>query len=135
MTAYIGLLRKEAKSDYGVDFPDFPGCISAGRTLDEARRFAVEALHAHVDLMAEDGDILPEPSSLEDIMANQDNKDAVAFLVEIDSPYATRRINVTIREDALWKIDQYAKGHGLTRSDFLARAALKEISKDAALTK
>jgi predicted RNase H-like HicB family nuclease len=44
MTTYIGLLRKEKCSDYGVDFPDFPGCITAGRTHDEACRMAAEAL-------------------------------------------------------------------------------------------
>ena len=31
MTTCIALLRKEATSDYGVDFPDFPGCVTAGR--------------------------------------------------------------------------------------------------------
>lgn len=43
MTSYVGLLRKDAASDYGVEFPDFPGCVTAGRDLDEARRMAVEA--------------------------------------------------------------------------------------------
>jgi predicted RNase H-like HicB family nuclease len=33
MTAYIALIRKEPDSDFGVDFPDFPGCVTAGRTL------------------------------------------------------------------------------------------------------
>ena len=33
MTAYIGLLRKTPTSDYGVDFPDSPGCITTGRRV------------------------------------------------------------------------------------------------------
>ena len=53
MTALIALIRKDAASDYGVGFPDFPGCVTAGRTLDEARRMAAEALELHVDLVAE----------------------------------------------------------------------------------
>ena len=56
MTAYIALLRKQPRSDFGVDFPDFPGCITAGRTLDEARRMASDALLFHVDGMREDGE-------------------------------------------------------------------------------
>ena len=59
MTAYIALLRKQPRSDFGVDFPDFPGCITAGRTLDEARRMASEALLFHVDGMREDGTSIP----------------------------------------------------------------------------
>jgi len=40
MRAYIALIHKEPDSDYGVSFPDLPGCISAGLTLDEARAMA-----------------------------------------------------------------------------------------------
>ncbi len=35
---YIAYLHKDRHSDYGVSFPDFPGCITAGKTLDEASR-------------------------------------------------------------------------------------------------
>lgn len=37
MTPYIGLIRKDPASDHSVDFPDFPGCVTAGRALEEAR--------------------------------------------------------------------------------------------------
>ena len=40
MASYVALIRKDPASDYGVDFPDFPGCVTAGRTLEEARRMA-----------------------------------------------------------------------------------------------
>ncbi len=48
MAAYIGLLRKDAGSDFGVDFPDFPGCVTAAKTLTEARRLAAEVLGLHI---------------------------------------------------------------------------------------
>ena len=38
MATYIALLRKEKESDFGVDFPDFPGCITVGKTLEEAHK-------------------------------------------------------------------------------------------------
>ena len=63
MRYYIALLHKDPKSDYGVSFPDLPGCITAGRTLDEARAMAVDALALHLQGMIEDGDAIPEPSS------------------------------------------------------------------------
>jgi hypothetical protein len=37
MVRYIADVRKEPGRDYGVEFPDMSGCITAGRTLDEAR--------------------------------------------------------------------------------------------------
>jgi predicted RNase H-like HicB family nuclease len=58
MTSYIGLIRRDADSDFGADFPDFRGCVSAGATLDEARRMAHEPLELHVSGMVEDGEEL-----------------------------------------------------------------------------
>jgi len=48
-------LHKEGKSDFGVSFPDFPGCVTAGKSLDEASRRAPEALAFHIAGMMEDG--------------------------------------------------------------------------------
>ena len=52
---YIAYLHKDRGSDYGVSFPDFPGCITAGRTLDEASRMAEDALALHIQGMIEIG--------------------------------------------------------------------------------
>ncbi len=72
MTEYVALLHKDDDSDYGVSFPDFPGCVTAGSTLEEARKMAQEALTAHIQLMIEDGDKIPEPSSLDRIVFTRD---------------------------------------------------------------
>jgi len=126
MTSYIGLIRKDTDSDFGVDFPDFPGCISAGTTLDEARRMAQEALELHVGGMIEDGEALPVGSSLETIMADPENADAVAFVVTVpDAADRTVRVNITLPERLLRRIDERAKN----RSAFLARAAEKALSE------
>ncbi len=52
MTVFIALLRKDPASDFGVDFPDFPGCVTAGSTVDEAVAMAREALGGHIVLRA-----------------------------------------------------------------------------------
>ncbi len=128
MSTYIALIRKDPDSDFGVDFPDFPGCVTAGSTLDEARAMAEEAVRFHVDGMLEDGESLPEPRSLEAIMTDPDNLGAVAFLVSLpDSPSRTVRVNVTLPEPTLRRIDDWAKSQGLSRSAFLAEAALESI--------
>ncbi|WP_105437839.1 type II toxin-antitoxin system HicB family antitoxin [Neorhizobium sp. T25_13] len=130
MSNYIGLIHKDAESDYGVSFPDFPGVVTAGATLDEARHMAEEALALHVEGMVEDGDAIPEPSSLESVMADTDNRDGVAILVTLKSQTAKAvRINITLPEDVLERIDRFAADHGLSRSGFLARAASHEIER------
>lgn len=134
MTNYIALLRKEEGSDFSVEFPDFPGCVTAGATLDEAKDMAGEALALHIEGMLEDGVGLPTPSLLEAIMADPHNSGTVAFLV--DTPAAKEkavRVNVTILESVLRRVDAHAKARHLTRSAFLAEAAMKAIG-DASRT-
>jgi hypothetical protein len=102
--------------------------ITAGTDLDDARAMAEEALALHIEGMLADGDPLPEPSSLDDIMANPDNKNAVAIVVEIASFHTARRVNITLPEDVLMQIDRYAREHGLSRSGFFAQAARKAMA-------
>ncbi|MCA3277257.1 MAG: type II toxin-antitoxin system HicB family antitoxin [Methylobacterium sp.] len=90
MSEYIGLIHKESGSGYGVSFPDFPGCVTVGVTLEEARREAVEVLALHIDGMIEDGEAIPEPASLEAVMAQREIRDAVAFLVSLRNACLTR---------------------------------------------
>jgi predicted RNase H-like HicB family nuclease len=130
MRQYIALIHKEADSDYGVSFPDFPGCIAAGATLDEARDMAEQALAFHLDGLEQDGEALPEPSSLETVMGDPENRDGVAILVPAPNrPARSVRINITLPADVLSEIDRYAEAHGLTRSGFLARAAMRATAE------
>jgi len=80
MTSYIALLRKQADSDFEVEFPDFPGCVTAGSTLEDARRMAAPALPLHVEGMAEDKGTIPEPSSLHEIIVDSNYTDMVIVL-------------------------------------------------------
>jgi predicted RNase H-like HicB family nuclease len=129
MRHYIALIHKDANSDYGVSFPDLPGVTTAGSDLDEARKLATEALAFHLEGLAEDGEAVPEPSSLEDIMAIAENKDAVAVLIDApDAEVKSVRVNVTLPADVLSEIDKYAEREGFTRSGFLAQAAKKAMA-------
>lgn len=130
MADYIALIHKDADSDYGVSFPDFPGCVTAGTDLDDARAMAEEVLALHLAGMAEDNEAVPEPSSLEVIMADRVNRDGVAIIVR--APLKSRkvvRVNVTFPEDELAAIDASAEAAGMTRSGFLARAARSAITR------
>jgi predicted RNase H-like HicB family nuclease len=129
MAHYIALIHKDGDSDYGVSFPDLPGVITAGSNLDEARRMATEALAFHLEGLAQDGEAVPEPSSLEEIMTVAENKDGVAVLIEAPAAEVKSvRVNVTLPADVLGEIDKYAEREGFTRSGFLAQAAKKAMA-------
>ncbi len=121
---YIAYLHKDKKSDYGVSFPDFPGCITAGATLEEARKMAVEALSLHLAGLQEDGEEIPEPSTLDELQNDPAMRGAVAFLVEATEHERTVRINITARESQIAEIDKRAKAARLNRSAYMVNRAL-----------
>ena len=120
---YYALIRKEEGSDHGVEFPDFPGCITAGKDLDEAARLAEEALNFHIDGLLEDGGSLPTPSSLEDI----DVSGAVPFVVQAHNR-ARKRINITLPEWLIAQIDSAALASGTSRSGLIEEAAKEKLT-------
>lgn len=123
---YIAYLHKDKGSDFGVSFPDFPGCITAGRTLDEAHRMAAEVLGLHIAGMVEDREEIPAPSTLDALADDPTTKDAVAFLVHVEpETERTVRINITAREKQLEEIDKLANKAGLTRSAYMVQSALR----------
>jgi predicted RNase H-like HicB family nuclease len=124
---YIAIIHKDADSDFGVSFPDFPGCITAGRTLEEAKDMALEALTGHIEVMREAGERIPEPSPLDEVMRNPDFQDGVGFLVSIKEPGKTVRVNITLSEGELEQIDQRARAQGLSRSAFLVQSGLRAL--------
>jgi predicted RNase H-like HicB family nuclease len=130
---YIAFIHKEIDSCYGVSFPDLPGCTSAGDTLDEAVANAVEALSGHVRMMDMDGDPVPLPRSLEEIVGDDklDDERAGALLSAIalvKDRGSSTRINVSLDLGLLEAIDAEARSRRQTRSAFLASAARRELA-------
>jgi uncharacterized protein (DUF1778 family) len=91
---------------------------------------AEEALALHLAGMVEDEEPIPEPSSLEAVMADRENRDAVAILVKAPPAAAKAvRVNMTLPEDELESIDKFAAEQGYTRSGFLLHAAKRVIGE------
>ena len=129
---FTAFIHKDADSAYGVQFPDVPGCFSAGDTLEEALNNAAEALAAHIAWLERDGDPVPSPRSPDDILADPANGEALegAFLASIPLVRdlgSTSRINVSIDLGLLQAIDTEARQRKQTRSAFIASAVRKEL--------
>ncbi|MHC1791486.1 type II toxin-antitoxin system HicB family antitoxin [Solidesulfovibrio sp.] len=126
---YIAILHKESDSDWGVSFPDFPGCITAGSSLEEARHLAGEALALHVRGMVEDGLAVPQPMALDAVARHPDFADGVAVLVSLpQAKPRSVRVNIMLPEPDLQAIDARARAEGVSRSSFLLRAARSALA-------
>ena len=52
-----------AGNNYSVYVPDLPGCISTGKTLEDAERNIKEAITLYIETLREDGKPIPEPTT------------------------------------------------------------------------
>lgn len=133
--AYVVTIIHEEAGAYGASFPDFPGATTAAGDLDTLYRKAAEMLAFHVGGMAEDGDSIPVPRTLEALRRDptfvEDGEGAMIALVQVDLPSKVLRVNVSIEESLLKRIDRAAEAAGESRSSFLARAAKARISSAA----
>jgi len=126
------VIHKDKESDYGVTVPDFPGCFSAGDSVEDALLQAVEAIELHLEGMLEDGEAVPELTPFEVLQKNKDYKSGVWFFVSIDPSKIAgkaKRINITIPERLLDQIDKAVELEQTSRSGFLTAAAMERVSR------
>lgn len=129
--AHVVALIHEEEGSYGISFPDFPGCVSGGDTLDEAIERGASALAFHVDGMVQDSDPLPAIRSLtalrRDDIFNEDATDAIVAAVPLELPGKPVSVNIVLDVQLLEAIDRAAEADGRTRSGFIADAAKSRL--------
>jgi predicted RNase H-like HicB family nuclease len=134
---YPVLIHKEPRSDYGVSVPDLPGCITVGRTVDEALAMAKEAIELHLEGLIEAGHAVPKPRAVQDHQRCAEHRGGVWALVAVDHTSLrtrVRRVNVTIPERVLDAIDRAAAVEHDTRSGLLTKAAGAYLRKNLRAT-
>ncbi len=128
---YPIVIHKDPDTSYGVTVPDVPGCFSAGDTFEDAIANATEAIECHLEALLLDEEELPLPTGAEQYLHDADYVDGVWALADVDLSKISgkaKRINITIPERFLSKIDAYAETQGQTRSGLLTTAALEYMA-------
>lgn len=64
---YVAFIHRDKEPGFGISFPDFPGCVSTGDTIDEALQRGASTLAFHIEGMLQDGKVIPAPRSLQAI--------------------------------------------------------------------
>lgn len=126
MVQVVALVHEE-NGGFGISFPDFPGCVSGGETLEEALVRGQATLAFHVAGMAEDGDPLPAVRSFDELRHDRDfkkdRKEAIVTMVPLDLPGKAVRLNISMDDRLVEQVDRAAEAAGQSRSAFLAAAA------------
>ena len=127
---YAITIEHEPDKAYGVQVPDLPGCFSAGATMDEALANAAEAVAFHIEGLLDAGEKIPAPQGVEAHAGNPAYAGMIWAIVSMDLASLSgkaKRLNISLPERVLRRIDSAAEKNGETRSGFIARIALEAV--------
>lgn len=135
MATYIAVVHGAA-GNYGISLPDLPGCTSGGATIDDALDRIRIAATEWMDEMAGSGAAVPAPRSVDALLGDPEYHDDVAdaaliAAIELEPPARAVRLNISLDEGLLARIDRDAAAVGETRSGWLATAARHRLSRPA----
>jgi len=132
-TQYVGILDGKG-SVWGVRIPDVPGCHGGGSTPEEALADAISALREIAGHLAANDNTVRPARTLQAILNDPEagfdpaNESLVMVPLLLDRGRPVRA-NISLDAGLLESIDAEAKRRGLTRSAFLASAALDKITQ------
>jgi predicted RNase H-like HicB family nuclease len=122
---------------YGVVFPDLPGCVAMGATIDEAMILASEALGDWISTVEAGGNAVPAARTAEDLRADPEIAEALRENATLTSVLVVRstgkpvRANLSLDKGVVTAIDAAAERRGVTRSamvEIIVRQQLPEIA-------
>lgn len=126
---YPIILHKDQDSAYGITIPDFPGCFTAGDTLEEALANVQEVVEFHFE---DQENPPPAPSPIEDVLASEDARGGAVIMVDIDLSFLEKKavpVNITMPVYVRNVIDRAAKARGMSRSAFIVESALRAAGR------
>ena len=116
-----------ADDGISIEFPDLPGCLPCGDTVDEAVKNSKEALRLHLNGMEQDNEEIPEPSCIADIPTE---KGQSIILVDVFMPPFREKMNTRFVKKTLsipsW-LNAEAEHKGINFSQVLQNALLDKL--------
>lgn len=120
---YPAVLERGPRDTFGAWFPDFPGCVAGGKSQEEAIGKAEATLAQAVDELFEQGRPLPDATPFERIAVPKGSDLVAYFIVGVDPPDPSERVNVYLPKSLIARVDRRATELGMTRSSFFGLAA------------
>lgn len=126
---YPAVLERGSRGTFGAWFPDFPGCIAGGKSQEETIEKAERALAQAVDGLAENNKPLPTPTPIERIALPKGCNLLAYFIVGVDPPDPSERVNVYLPKSLIGRVDKRAAELGMSRSSFFGLAVTTALGR------
>jgi len=123
---YPAVFRKDEDGSFWVEFPDLPGCLTDGATLDLAMKNAEEVLGVFIATRMEDGLAIAAPSAISNVEAPNDGF-TTYVVTEVDSYRRnTKAVKKTLTIPQ-WLSEEAERQH-ISLSALLQSALKQELS-------
>ena len=119
---YPAVLEGGARGTFAVWFPDYPACVAAGTSQEQAIQKAESVLAQAVDALFERERALPEPTPFADILLPKGCRFVAFFAVGVEPPDPSERVNIYLPKSLIGRADRRAAELGMSRSSFFGLA-------------
>src|SRR6202171_4320952 len=126
---YPAVLERGRKGAFGAWFPDFPGCVAAGKSQEETIEKAEDKLAQAVDVLFEQGMPLPVSTPIERIVLPKGCDLLAYFVVGVDPPDPSERVNVYLPKSLIGRVDRRAAELGMSRSSSCGLAVTRALGQ------
>lgn len=123
---FVALLKGQRDAGYAASFPDLPGCTAQGRDVAELMIDARRAALDHLQALADAGEAWPEATPVEDVAVEPG---VIAALVDVAVDDPPIRVNISLGERLVQRLDAAAEAGGMTRSGFIAQSVRMRLGE------
>lgn len=126
---YVALVRGDKAAGYHARFPDLPNCAVSAVDPAELLANARAALRGQLQAVADAGDEWPAGTPIEQVQAQPPE---FPMLVDVEVEDTPVRVNISLGEQLLKRLDAAATASGATRSGYIAQAVRAQLGERGA---
>jgi hypothetical protein len=125
---FVALVTGGQAGDYQARVPDLGDLGAEGRDLGDLLVKARQAVSDRLQALADAGETWPQPTPIEQVVAGPGE---IAILVDVAVGDPPVRVNISLGERLVQRLDAAAEARGMTRSGFIAQAVRVSLGERA----
>jgi predicted RNase H-like HicB family nuclease len=123
---FVALVKGSQDTGYTATFPDLPACAAhapdVATLVVDARRAALD----HLQRLTDAGEAWPKATPIEQVAVEPG---VIAVLVDVAVDDPPIRVNVSLGERLVQRLDAAAEARGMTRSGFIAQSVRMSLGE------
>jgi predicted RNase H-like HicB family nuclease len=117
---FVALATSDPAGGYSATFPDVPECVVKATDLAELLIASRQGLADYLRRTADAGEVWPTPTPIEGL--SQTAPGVIPLLIDVSVDDTPVRVNISLGERLVQRLDAAAEARGMTRSGFIAQA-------------